>query len=88
MGKKVLVLEQHDRAGGCLHTFNAGGYRFSSGNHYIGEFDETSMKLIEVCGSSVHKQEGTVETFIRNGEKKAISDRQSWKELWDVNLVE
>jgi len=81
LGKKVLVLEQHDRAGGCLHTFNEGGYRFSSGNHYIGEFDKTSIKLIEVCGSSVQKQEGTIETFIRDGEKKVISDRQSWKEV-------
>ena len=81
LGKKVLVLEQHDRAGGCLHTFHEEGYRFSSGNHYIGGFDETSLKLIEVCGSSVQKKEGTIETFIRNGEKKVISDRHSWKEV-------
>ena len=46
LGKKVLVLEQHDRPGGCLHTFNEGGFKFSSGNHYLGEFDKVSQKLI------------------------------------------
>ena len=30
-GKKVLVLEQHDRAGGCTHTFVEQGYEFDIG---------------------------------------------------------
>ena len=30
-GKKVLVLEQHDRAGGCCHTFIEKGYEFDVG---------------------------------------------------------
>ena len=85
LGKKVLVLEQHDRAGGCLHTFNEESYRFSSGNHYIGGLDEASRKLIEVCGSSIFEQSGTVETFIRDGDKKVISDRESWKQVMKCN---
>ncbi|XP_071497247.1 all-trans-retinol 13,14-reductase-like [Diadema antillarum] len=36
-GKKVLVLEQHDQAGGCCHTFVEKGYEFDVGIHYIGE---------------------------------------------------
>ncbi|XP_057316646.1 all-trans-retinol 13,14-reductase-like [Hydractinia symbiolongicarpus] len=36
-GKKVLVLEQHDQAGGCCHTFIEKGYEFDVGIHYIGE---------------------------------------------------
>jgi all-trans-retinol 13,14-reductase len=36
-GKKVLVLEQHDQAGGCCHTFIDKGYEFDVGIHYIGE---------------------------------------------------
>ncbi|CAG0923042.1 unnamed protein product, partial [Notodromas monacha] len=32
-GKKVLVLEQHDTAGGSLHTFVDHGYEFDSGHH-------------------------------------------------------
>ena len=30
-GKKVLVLEQHDRAGGCTHTFVEQGFEFDIG---------------------------------------------------------
>jgi all-trans-retinol 13,14-reductase len=36
-GRKVLVLEQHDRPGGWTHSFTLQGYRFSPGVHYIGE---------------------------------------------------
>lgn len=36
-GKKVLVLEQHDQAGGGLHTFVEKGYEFDVGVHYVGE---------------------------------------------------
>lgn len=30
-GKKVVVLEQHDRAGGCTHTFQHKGFEFDVG---------------------------------------------------------
>jgi all-trans-retinol 13,14-reductase len=39
-GKKVLVLEQHDRPGGWTHSFTLSGYRFSPGVHYIGSLEE------------------------------------------------
>lgn len=35
-GFKVVVLEQHDVAGGCTHTFEDGGFEFDVGLHYIG----------------------------------------------------
>ncbi|KAF0687384.1 Aste57867_20867 [Aphanomyces stellatus] len=35
-GKRVLVLEQHDVAGGNNHTFEEKGYEFDTGLHYIG----------------------------------------------------
>jgi all-trans-retinol 13,14-reductase len=45
-GKKVLVLEQHDIAGGNLHTFTEKGYEFDTGLHYIGgEIGNTSSSL-------------------------------------------
>ena len=39
-GKKVLVLEQHDQAGGCCHTFIDKGFEFDVGKligfpHYL-----------------------------------------------------
>ena len=30
-GHKVLVLEQHDQAGGCCHAFQDKGYEFATG---------------------------------------------------------
>ena len=30
-GKRVLVLEQHDQAGGCCHSFVEKGFEFDSG---------------------------------------------------------
>ncbi|XP_076851829.1 all-trans-retinol 13,14-reductase [Brachyhypopomus gauderio] len=41
VGKKVLVLEQHSRAGGCCHTFSEKGFEFDVGIHYIGDLKET-----------------------------------------------
>eukprot|EP00300_Choanocystis_sp_HF-7_P007869 c15556_g1_i1.p1 GENE.c15556_g1_i1~~c15556_g1_i1.p1 ORF type:complete len:582 (-),score=114.16 c15556_g1_i1:924-2669(-) len=35
-GKRVLVLEQHDVAGGTTHTFDEEGFEFDTGLHYIG----------------------------------------------------
>jgi hypothetical protein len=36
VGKRVLVLEQHDVAGGSTHTFEDRGFEFDTGLHYIG----------------------------------------------------
>lgn len=33
-GKKVLVLEQHDVAGGCCHTFTEKGFEFDVGKDH------------------------------------------------------
>ncbi|KAJ1091606.1 hypothetical protein NDU88_004724 [Pleurodeles waltl] len=45
-GKKVLVLEQHTKAGGCCHTFSDKGYEFDVGIHYIGGMDNGSVRFI------------------------------------------
>ncbi|XP_053309874.1 all-trans-retinol 13,14-reductase-like [Spea bombifrons] len=42
-GKKVLVLEQHDHAGGSSHTFQQHGYEFDVGLHYVGQMHEGGM---------------------------------------------
>ena len=48
MGKKILVLEQHDQAGGCCHTYLEKGYEFDVGIHYIGEMEEGSISRVLV----------------------------------------
>ena len=35
-GQKVLVLEQHDQAGGTCHTFIEKGYEFDTGMFTVG----------------------------------------------------
>ncbi|XP_051905619.1 all-trans-retinol 13,14-reductase-like [Hippocampus zosterae] len=42
-GKRVLVLEQHDQAGGCTHTFQNKGFEFDVGIHYLGQLHENSL---------------------------------------------
>lgn len=45
-GYKVLVLEQHDQAGGCCHTFVDKGYEFDTGVHYVGKMMEGDMTRV------------------------------------------
>eukprot|EP01063_Lacrimia_lanifica_P013218 TRINITY_DN19846_c0_g1_i1.p2 TRINITY_DN19846_c0_g1~~TRINITY_DN19846_c0_g1_i1.p2 ORF type:complete len:619 (+),score=241.61 TRINITY_DN19846_c0_g1_i1:83-1939(+) len=45
-GKRVAVLEQHDQAGGCCHTFYNAEYEFDSGVHYIGAAPGSQMRLL------------------------------------------
>lgn len=40
VGKRVLVLEQHTKAGGCCHTFGKNGLEFDTGIHYVGQMQE------------------------------------------------
>lgn len=39
-GKRVLVLEQHTKAGGSCHTFGQNGLEFDTGIHYVGQLKE------------------------------------------------
>ena len=36
-GKRVLVLEQHDRIGGGTHTYKTKGFEYDIGIHYVGD---------------------------------------------------
>ena len=44
--KKVLILEQHDQACGCCHTFTDKGYEFDVGIHYIGDLGYSSLTKV------------------------------------------
>ncbi|XP_061445879.1 all-trans-retinol 13,14-reductase-like isoform X2 [Rhineura floridana] len=45
-GKRVLVLEQHSKAGGCCHTFQKKGFEFDVGIHYVGQMHENGMMRV------------------------------------------
>lgn len=42
---KVLVLEQHDTAGGCTHEYKDKGFTFDTGIHYIGNVEKQDKIL-------------------------------------------
>ncbi|XP_048757507.2 all-trans-retinol 13,14-reductase-like [Ostrea edulis] len=55
-GKRVLVLEQHDQAGGCCHTFHDKGFEFDTGVHYIGKMapgNDDRVMMDQVTGGRV-----------------------------------
>lgn len=82
-GKKVLVLEQHDRPGGCLHTFQQNGFTFRSGNHYIGHIDPLCKTLIKACGSSFKEEDHIVEHYIWDGEHKTMH-KNGWESVMNA----
>jgi all-trans-retinol 13,14-reductase len=45
IGHRVLVLEQHDRAGGATHSFTEKGFEFDTGIHYIGNVEKRGKIL-------------------------------------------
>lgn len=51
VGKRVLVLEQHDQAGGCCHTFQERGTEFDVGK------EQCALAVRAVCGGacSLHR---------------------------------
>uniref|UniRef100_A0A0N5AEC3 Amino_oxidase domain-containing protein n=1 Tax=Syphacia muris TaxID=451379 RepID=A0A0N5AEC3_9BILA len=54
-GKKVLVLEQHSKAGGACHTFKLQGVRFDVGLHYVSAMHPGS-DLYNICSAVSNSQ--------------------------------
>src|SRR5512135_561583 len=44
-GRRVLVLERHDTAGGFTHVFQRAGYEWDVGVHYVGELHQPDSEL-------------------------------------------
>lgn len=42
-GKRILVLEKHNRPGGYTHDFKRGRYHFDTGLHYLGNMEKGSI---------------------------------------------
>ena len=55
-GKTVLVLEQHDQAGGCCHSYIEKGYEFDVGIHYIGDVGKQTFNktlVDQICNGQL-----------------------------------
>jgi all-trans-retinol 13,14-reductase len=86
--KRVLILEQHFKAGGYTHTFRRpGGYHWDVGIHYIGEMKDgaTARKLMDLTtggGVKWQKMNDPFERFVypgldfgvRSGRRRYLAD--------------
>jgi phytoene dehydrogenase-like protein len=89
-GKKVLVLEAHDRPGGCLHTFSKHKVHFSTGNHYVGLFDKDMNAVWNFITQNkcplTPSKETIVETFYDNDTKHELKvGPYEWYKTMKVN---
>lgn len=89
-GKKVLVLEAHDRPGGCLHTFSKNKVHFNTGNHYVGILDKDMTKVWNYITQNecelIPKDEKIVETFYDNGVKHELkTGSYEWQKTMTVD---
>ena len=88
VGKKVLVIEKHYIAGGCMHTFEEKGIEHETGIHYIGNIEKRKpiLNLItdkEIKWCKLGKDNNDIYDIIvinnkqynfRTGEENFISD--------------
>ncbi len=75
-GHRVVVLESHYLAGGCLHCFEEHGFEFDTGLHYIGRaekygslFSLAADKDIEFAQMGTEKDGFTYDQLIIPGQK-------------------
>ena len=87
-GKKVIVLEQHDRPGGWTHSFTLNGYRFSPGMHYIGGLHEGGHLRNIYEGLGVSQDLTFVELNPNGYDHIVINDKQIDFPKGRENLIE
>ena len=87
-GKKVLVLEQHDRPGGWTHSFTLNGYRFSPGVHYIGDLQEGGHLRNIYDGLGVSQDLGFVELNPNGYDHVFVGEKQIDFPKGKENLIE
>ncbi|KAI7808658.1 retinol saturase-like precursor [Triplophysa rosa] len=69
LGKKVLVLEQDEQAGGLCKTFSVKGFEFDSGFNYVGQLHENGFLKVAldlITDGQVHfaEQDADVDTVV------------------------
>ena len=75
-GRKVLVLEQHNIAGGSTHSFEDHGFEFDTGIHYVGNMSKEKTHF----GFNMQK--------VSNGTKWEVKPMVCMmKYIWKVNIL-
>jgi all-trans-retinol 13,14-reductase len=81
-GKRCVVVEQHDQAGGSTHTFEEKGFEFDTGLHYVGELlgvllNSATTGTIQWAGTGIIVDEVIVHeerVAIRHPKARFLSD--------------
>ena len=73
-GKRVLVLEKHDQAGGCCHTFFGKGYEFDIGIHYVGGMGNSNPSVSKVLLDQISDGQIRWEELDKNYDSVHIGD--------------
>nr|CAG4709903.1 unnamed protein product [Naegleria fowleri] len=89
-GKKVLILEQHKIAGGCLHTFhlraeeNSEKFQFCAGLHYLGKLKGAEAALMDaLCEKHIEMM-----SLDSNFDRVTVMDTSTNETLLDLEIPE
>ena len=80
-GKRVLVLEQHDQAGGCCHTFIYRNYEFDIGIHYVGGMSNSNPSVSKVLIDQISDGQIRWEELDKNYDSVYIKNSASRKKI-------
>ncbi|KAL5017632.1 hypothetical protein ScPMuIL_007221 [Solemya velum] len=91
-GKKVVVLEQHDQAGGTMHTFHEKGFEFDTGIHYLGDMENSMLRtLIDQLTDGQIVWEKMEEEFdviaMAQNSKVRLFPRKNCKDKYQADLI-
>ncbi|KKK64458.1 hypothetical protein LCGC14_2984010, partial [marine sediment metagenome] len=86
-GKSILVLEQHDIAGGSIHVFPEFGVEFDTGLHYVGNIKKR-MPLLNFLGDFPieWQQMGSEDNWIFD--RFFIGDKEYYSRAGEENLIQ
>ena len=91
----MLVLEQHDQAGGCCHTYVEKGFEFDTGIHYVGEMAHGTLTRVlvdQLCAGRIRweKLNDVYDTVMLGGAEGGRRDFPvpAGKGAWEKVLVE
>jgi all-trans-retinol 13,14-reductase len=102
-GQQVLVLEQHDIAGGSTHAFVDHGDEFDTGVHYIGNMEKRKVVLDQITDTPIewdqlgheiyNKTDGVPdyvydEVYIGTGDKRECYKFRAGEKNFTYDLVE
>jgi len=95
VGWRVLVLEQHYVAGGCIHNFEDQGFEWDTGLHYLGDLDKRKDLLDLIADKPIewkqmgYENDGIYDLVIYHHGKEKVDLDEGYKfKAGKENLIE